>query len=184
MSLKTFFSDAGWCLLGVLILLSPLAISAQQPPPDQVGQWTTLTTLPFFPVHVHLLRTGKVLIWPGDVSGDPPGVSGDDPRLWDWTNQSLTTLPQPGYDVFCAGHAFLADGRLFVAGGNISNGVGLPNASLFNPFTITWTAAPDMNAGRGYPTVTTLANGDALVVSGNMDRFRRSTNQGPARGAI
>ena len=26
-----------------------------------------------------------------------------------------------------------------------------------------------MNAGRWYPTVTTLANGDMLVVSGNVD---------------
>ena len=26
-----------------------------------------------------------------------------------------------------------------------------------------------MNAGRWYPTVTTLPNGDALVVSGSMD---------------
>src|SRR5262249_3029338 len=33
----------------------------------------------------------------------------------------------------------------------------------------TWAAAPDMNAGRWYPTVTALANGDALVVSGDVD---------------
>src|SRR4029450_183455 len=30
-------------------------------------------------------------------------------------------------------------------------------------------AAPDMNAGRWHPTVPTLANGDALVVSGDID---------------
>ena len=71
--------------------------------------------------------------------------------------------------MFCTGHAFLADGRLFVAGGHIQNGVGLPRASLYNPFSNTWAAAPDMNAGRWYPTVTTLANGDALVVSGSID---------------
>src|SRR5262249_20783371 len=64
---------------------------------------------------------------------------------------------------------FLADGRLFVAGGHIQNGVGLSEAGLYNPFSDTWAAAPLMNAGRWYPTVTTLANGDALVVSGSMD---------------
>ena len=33
----------------------------------------------------------------------------------------------------------------------------------------TWTALPDMNAGRWYPTATVLANGDVLVVSGSID---------------
>ena len=46
---------------------------------DQIGQWDKLTPdLPFFPVHAHLLPTGKVMIWPGDG-----GISGNDPRLWD-----------------------------------------------------------------------------------------------------
>ena len=160
MTLKKLLSGAGWYLLGVLIFLSPLAIRAQEQP---LGVWTPLTQLPFFPVHVHLLPTGKVMIWPGDT------ISGDDPRLWDPATQTVTTLPKPGLDLFCTGHAFLADGQLFVAGGHIQTGVGLPKASLYNPFTNTWTAAPDMNAGRWYPTVTTLANGDALVVSGNID---------------
>ena len=47
--------------------------------------------------------------------------------------------------------------------------VGLPNASMYNPFTAQWSSAPNMNAGRWYPTATTLANGDMLVVSGNID---------------
>ena len=81
----------------------------------------------------------------------------------------LATLARPGYDVFCAGHSFLADGRLFVAGGHIQNGVGLANASIYNPFVDVWTRLPDMNAGRWYPTVTVLANGDVLVVSGSVD---------------
>jgi hypothetical protein len=136
-----------------------MSVNAQS---DQ-GQWTTLTTLPFFPVHSHLLPTGRVMIWPGDA------ISGNDPRLWNPADQSVTTLAKPGYDLFCSGHAFLADGRLFVAGGHIQSYVGLPKASLYNPFSNTWAAAPDMNAGRWYPTVTTLANGDALVVGGTVD---------------
>ena len=77
----------------------------------------------------------------------------------------------PGYDLFCAGHSFLADGRLFVAGGHILNGVGLANASIYDPLTVAtyWTHLPDMNFGRWYPTVTVLANGDILVVSGSID---------------
>jgi Kelch motif/Galactose oxidase, central domain len=158
---KRVVSRVVWWLLIVFVLFSSISVQAQS---DQLGQWTTLTTLPFFPVHNHLLPTGKVMIWPGDA-----GISGNDPRLWNPADESVTTLAKPGYDLFCSGHAFLADGRLFVAGGHIQNGVGLPNASLYDPFSNTWAAAPDMNAGRWYPTVTTLANGDALVVSGYVD---------------
>jgi hypothetical protein len=161
MTRKRLVSRVMWWLLIVFVLFSSVSVTAQS---DQFGQWTTLTTLPFFPVHDHLLPTGKVMIWPGDG-----GISGNDPRLWNPMDQSVTTLAKPGYDLFCTGHAFLADGRLFVAGGHIQNGVGLSKASRYDPFSNTWAAAPDMNAGRWYPTVTTLANGDALVVSGDVD---------------
>ena len=132
-----------------------------------VGAWSTANPnpFPFFPVHSHILPTGKVMIWPGDE-----GISGNDPRSWDPASQSVSILAKPGYDLFCAGHSFLADGRLFVAGGHIQNGVGLANASIYDPRTVyAWTHLPDMNFGRWYPTVTVLANGDILVVSGSID---------------
>jgi hypothetical protein len=161
MTLKNAFTRALSALLVVPVLLGPASVRGQA---DQMGRWDTLTTLPFFPVHDHLLPTGKVMIWPGDS-----GISGNDPRLWDPANQSVTLLPKAGYDIFCTGHAFLANGRLFIAGGHIQNNVGLSRASLYDPFTNAWIGAPNMNAGRWYPTVTTLANGDALVVSGSID---------------
>ena len=112
-----------------------------------VGRWDLGPNLPFFPVHSHILPTGKVMIWPGDQ-----GISGDDPRSWDPdpANQSpFSDLARPGYDVFCTGHSFLADGRLFDAGGHIQNGVGLANASIYDPVANAWTALPEMNAGVG-----------------------------------
>lgn len=165
MTLKHILAQALSPLLAALVLLSPVPVRGQAE--DRLGRWDTLITLPFFPVHDHLLPNGKVMIWPGDG-----GISGNDPRLWDPATQSVTLLTKPGYDVFCSGHAFLANGRLFVAGGHIQNGVGLRRASLYDPVADAWSTAadtPDMNAGRWYPTVTTLANGDALVVSGSID---------------
>jgi len=161
MTPKQAFAQALPALLLAPLLLSPAPAQGQA---DLMGRWDTLITLPFFPVHDHLLPNGKVMIWPGDG-----GISGDDPRLWDPATQSLSLLAKPGYDVFCSGHSFLADGRLFVAGGHIQNGVGLARSSLYDPIANAWIAAPNMNAGRWYPTVTTLANGDALVVSGSID---------------
>ena len=119
----------------------------------------------------HLLPTGKVMIWPGD---DGIGQN-QQPQSWNPADQTVSTLPRvAGYDIFCSGHSFLADGRLFVAGGHIDTGVGVRNASIYNPFgnppdSPYWTALPLMNAGRWYPTVTVLANGDVLVVSGSID---------------
>ena len=131
------------------------------------GEWSTVSPAwPFFPVHTHALPTGKVMIWPGDA-----GISGNDPRSWDPANPGLSPSPltPPGFDLFCSGHSFLSDGRLFVAGGHIQNGVGLANASTYNSFANSWTPLPAMNAGRWYPTTTVLANGDVLVVSGSID---------------
>jgi hypothetical protein len=94
---------------------------------------------------------------------------GSDVRLWDPDTAITSLMPLPGYNVFCSGHAFLADGRLFIAGGHIADDVGVPNASIYDAVSNTWTAAPNMNAGRWYPTATTLANGDVLVLSGEID---------------
>ena len=134
--------------------------------PDVIGQWSLVAPLPYYPVHTHMLPTGKVMIWQGLGESGDGGVSGGD--AWDPANQSVSSLSKPDYDVFCSGHSFLADGTLFVAGGHISDFVGLSRASIYNPFTDEWSNLPNMNAGRWYPTTTVLANGDVLVVSGTI----------------
>src|SRR4030095_593538 len=171
----TFSYKCGWSdmllklgLLCVFVLCLGFSRNASAQNPSVVGRWSRVPDLPFFPVHVHVLPTGKVMIWAGDIGGVGGGAPGNDPRLWDPLTPTTTSLTPPGYALFCAAHSFLADGRLFVAAGHIQNGVGLPNATTYDPFTNLWTSVPNMNAGRWYPTVTRLANGDTLVVSGNV----------------
>ena len=55
-------------------------------------------------------------------------------------------------------------------GGHISDDVGLPYTYTYDPFANSWARYQNMNAGRWYPTNTTLANGDVLVVSGTVDK--------------
>ena len=129
----------------------------------QTGQWTSVAPLPFDSSALHLLPTGKVLLYGVYASG------GTDVRLWDPDTASTSLMPLPGYNVFCSGHTFLADGRLFFVGGHIVSGVGLPNSSTYDAVSNLWAPGPNMNAGRWYPTATTLANGDVLVVSGDID---------------
>ena len=150
--------------LGIgLLCLCVLCLGLSREVPAQtnvVGRWSRVPDLPFAPVHSHLLPTGNVMLWPR------PGI---DLRLWDPATATVSPLTSAGYDIFCAGHTFLANGSLFVVGGHIDDGVGLPHASAYDPFTNLWSSVPDMNAGRWYPTATTLANGDVLVVSGSID---------------
>jgi hypothetical protein len=155
-----------------LLFPGPSRDMVAQGNPSVVGRWSFAPDLPFFSIHVHVLPTGKVLFWSGDV-GAAGNSAGNEVRLWDPATGTTTPAAPPGYDLFCTGHVFLQDGRLFVAGGHIQNGVGLPYATTYDPINNLWTAVPDMLGGRWYPTATVLGNGDVLVVSGD-----DSTGQG------
>jgi galactose oxidase len=147
---------SGLCLLALLLS----AVSHAQSDPAQVGQWSEVKNWPFPAVHTHVLPTGKVMFFSEFGMGD------DGPYLWNPETDTLQQLSPPGYNIFCAGHAFLPDGRLLIAGGHIDNDRGLPDAILFDPFTSSWSRLPDMADGRWYPTNTALANGEQLVVAG------------------
>jgi hypothetical protein len=97
----------------------------------------------------------------------PSFVDGDNPYLWNPTTNQFTAAPKAPYNIFCSGHGFLQDGRLFLAGGHAGNqSDGLITSTVYDPSLNTWTATSNMNAPRWYPTNTTLPNGDVLVVSG------------------
>ena len=72
-------------------------------------------------------------------------------------------------ELFCAGHAFLSDGRVLVAGGHneaLGDLNGITQASMFDGTT--WQATGSMHDPRWYPTLVTLANGEVVAISGAM----------------
>jgi hypothetical protein len=122
-----------------------------------LGRFTAPLRWPAVGIHAHLLPDGRVMTW---------GLHDYPPVIWNPADGSFTTTDRP-VDLFCSGHSFLPDGRLFVAGGHGGvNDKGIPSAQIFDWRTNTWTAAPDMRNGRWYPTNTTLPNGEVLVVAG------------------
>ncbi|MCC6442759.1 MAG: DUF1929 domain-containing protein [Armatimonadetes bacterium] len=154
----------------MLMALWPQA-PARSDGPAVVGQWSEVMQWPSIAIHTHLLPTGKVMFW---WRYDPR------PYLWDPVSNAIAPMDYPGFDLFCSGHSFLSDGRLLIAGGQAPgggtevenatpNGAGIPDATIYDPWTNTWAKQPDMNAGRWYPTDTTLANGRVVVVSGSED---------------
>jgi len=130
------------------------------------GSWSGVTAWPIVAVHAHLTPQGKVVFWPYD----------DNFQQWDPATNSVTARPRVGYNTFCTGHSWMADGRLFVTGGHRRNGFGLPEASIYNPVTDTWQRLADMNNGRWYPTQATLPNGDILTFTGSYNtRYANNT---------
>lgn len=160
-------------------------------PASTLGQWSPVySVIParynlidedrnvFVGIHLNVLPNGKLFVWGRDPIETPENATACAPSLsYIWDPAHPTAEPvvlDPAVAntglrdcIFCAGHCFLPDGRLLVAGGHISDGAGLNSTYIFDYRTNFWTkvAAP-MNRGRWYPTTTALADGTVLVAGG------------------
>ncbi|MGC2322347.1 MAG: galactose oxidase-like domain-containing protein [Terriglobales bacterium] len=125
--------------------------------PAVVGSWSSAVTIPTVAVNLLLLKNNKLMFYEDGATA----------TIWDYVNNVFTSTPETA-DLFCSGHAFLADGRVLVVGGFNGGGnkIGIPNAEIFDPATNTWTAVPNMNFPRWYPTATTLSDGRIIVMAG------------------
>jgi hypothetical protein len=82
--------------------------------------------------------------------------------------------------LFCSDQVLLPDGRVLTPGGThyysephlpesdlgVAELEGLRNTRIYNPSTNTWTQSGEMNYGRWYPSLVTLADGNVFVASG------------------
>jgi uncharacterized repeat protein (TIGR01451 family) len=142
--------------------------------PGQVGRWGPVVDWPVVGIHVSLLPNGKVLAWDsiGDAATETFPVQ-DHTRATVYDPITGTQTPatvDTGFNIFCAGFAHLFDGALFIAGGNKNAQLeGIVQTHLFYPATNDWSLGPDMAAGRWYPSVTPLTNGEMLITEGGPD---------------
>jgi hypothetical protein len=185
---QTRRSAVAVCLVAILTLtclasLTPVMGRRKSPPspappnPSVVGQWEpSFSSAPL--IHASVLPNGKVLHW--TQFQFPPTYS----RLWGCVLNNGLCEPDVngthsedvwynGTDLFCSGHTFLPDGRLFVAGGTIYPLVdeGTPATTIFNlnPSPASPPPAvggPQMTNGRWYPSAVSLANGETAILSG------------------
>jgi hypothetical protein len=189
--------------------ISPL--SKQVVVQEFLGRWIQIgdnTAAGILAVHAALLRTGKIVYFGGDQHDGGLNASGDvdHTRLFDCTTHAITVVTGlPGNsDLFCSGHALLADGRLLTAGGTRKWGgggihpaghfIGLRDSYLFDPSDEQWHVtgklvtqrASEVGAGldiektggKWYPTLVTLSDGRVLAVSGHpeVDDSRHNNN--------
>lgn len=155
-------------VLAALVVLTCFALGAAQlfAQANLVGQWQTLPdTMPINPVHVALLRTGKVLVVSG--SGNVPSNTSYQAGLWDPATGTVTTQPV-AWDMFCNGMVILSDGRPFVVSGTLAYDPfrGYKKTAAYDPSTGQFTDLESMAHGRWYPTITTLGDGTVMAFSG------------------
>jgi hypothetical protein len=125
--------------------------------PAVVGSWSAPVNIPTVAVNLVLLKNGKLLFYEDGLT----------PTVWDYNTNVFTNIATSA-DLFCSGHAVLADGRILVVGGFGGSGtnIGIANAEIFDPATNVWTKVPNMAYKRWYPTATTLSDGRVLVTAG------------------
>ncbi len=152
-------------MLGVVLASLLARDTVASPAPAEVGQFGPLLPLPVVPIHMHLLPNGKLLLW--DWHNHANGLN-DTPHVVDVDTGLATAVSQPGFDLFCSGHTFLADGRLLIAGGHINDDVGEPRATIFDPSNNSWHNLPNMSAGRWYPSCLAMPDGSVFVEAGTI----------------
>jgi hypothetical protein len=165
----TSWEHANVCRAVVAALLGILAFVWQSPAMAQAnvqGTWTTLPyQMPINPVHVALLRSGKILIVSG--SGNYPPDTDYEAAVLDLQAGTIATQPL-AWDMFCNGMVILPDGRPFVLGGTIQYDpfYGQLRTSAYDPATGQFVDMQQMAHGRWYPTGTVLSDGSVMVFSG------------------
>lgn len=155
------------CLITALILCTALQERAALAAAADDGDWSEPFALPLIAIHSAVLPTGKVLLFSAEHG--VPGIHG---WLLDPVSLALQNVPPPSpWNPDCAGHSFLADGRLLVSGGTLGFNPtrGPKSAYIFNSFTEQWIQVQDMRAGRWYPSNITLPDGRVITVSGLND---------------
>jgi hypothetical protein len=134
--------------------------------PVTKGVWQNPLNSGAIGIHAALLKTGKVLFF-GFGNNSHEGYS----EIFDPTNGAITLPAGPVVPhAFCAGHAFLNDGKLWVAGGHEGS---VADSHVFDPDTSTWLHQPEgglgteeEHAGRWYPTLARLPDGSVFAISG------------------
>ncbi len=129
--------------------------------PATFGAWDVARPWPTIAIHAAMLPTGRVLHYSYPGSGE---------YIWDPVADTFTEV-DVDENLFCSGHSHLANGMIYVTGGNDNECQfqGIDTTYLFDPETQMWTFLETMEDGRWYPTNVTLGDGRVIITTG-LDR--------------
>jgi hypothetical protein len=152
--------------------------------PDAVGSWETLSAqMPVRALHSTLLHDGRLLLIAGSGNDETNFNAGSFRAVvWSPTTNEFKNIPVP-YDMFCAGHVTLPDGKVLLAGGtqafptaNVGPTTfqGSKKSYYFDPADDTFHQLADMAGAHWYPSLTKLGNGD-IWSAGGLDEKAQGT---------
>jgi YVTN family beta-propeller protein len=143
-------------------------ILSMTPQQAALARWSAPIALPLVPVSGAVLDSSRVLFWAAGPADAAASGSAAQTAIFDTVTQLATSrvVATSGQDFFCPGTARLADGRLLINGGS-GDAAGASKTTLYDPASDTWSAAADMNTGRGYNASVPLADGSVLTVGGS-----------------
>lgn len=159
---------------GAAVAASLLAREDEAPDPGE-GGWSELVAVDgVAPIHASVLPSGAVLLTGEDYErgGTPTFVI--DPASPEPIRVAPMDVPMRDErdGLFCAGHAYMADGRMLQVGGSGRGQSGLRYGLVFEEGAAPeWTQIEDdvLGGPSWYPTVTRMADGTLLVISGYVD---------------
>lgn len=142
----------------------------------QIGTWTVSNTqMPLRALHTTLLSDGRILLIAGSGNDGNMFAAGQfTASVWNPTTDVYTPIPVP-YDMFCAGHVTLPDGKVLIAGGTESYPTdaqgpttfkGSKKSYYFDPADNRFHPLSDMAGAHWYPSLTKLGNGDVWSAGG------------------
>ncbi|WP_297854393.1 PA14 domain-containing protein [Meiothermus sp.] len=161
----------------------------------RIGRFGPKLPWPTVATHAALLPDGRVMSFHGlDPVGKGQGDSyrnyaaHGSSQVFVWTPgtptdaQSQARYDNTRTDLFCSGYVLAANGKLYLAGGNLGYdytasgdeygfAAGHTHTNIFDPASNTWSAGPNMTQGRWYPSVITLPNEEMLIIGGNADSY-------------
>lgn len=160
--------------------------TAEPPPADPggspatVGTWQVLDSkLPLRAIHTTLLHDGRLLLIAGSGNDGAQFAAGTFRAIvWNPDTGGSTEVPVP-YDMFCAGHLTLEDGKVLIAGGTDAFPAeaqgpntfqGSKKSYYFDPADNQFHRLSDMAGAHWYPSLTKLGNGDVWAAGGLDDK--------------
>ncbi len=154
---------------------APAAVPAA---PSRGGFFGPAFAWPIIPLHMALLPDGRVL----NFGTDQTGAQGAqmiydvwDPKIGNVPGAHTILSNTTGTDIFCAGVSLLdGSGNVLITGGDLTisgeRNFAQNKVNIFNPAQNTLTPSQSMNYARWYASITTLPNGEKLLLGGDNNK--------------
>jgi hypothetical protein len=174
---RTLARSLGAAMLAALVGSACATLqAAEAPPPRNVaGMWSYLADWPIMPIHMVMLRDGRVMSYGTNAKGASTGAFIYD--IWnpaEGLGGGHLTLPNgTATDIFCSAQIMLpGSGDVVIAGGDVWNGRKISNfgnneSTIFRANAQKLVKGVRMHRERWYATTTTMPDGEVYIQGGD-----------------